>query len=65
MQSFPLEARVTPVELSIDSALSPSVNLGTSWQERSVLLTDDKRLLKEVSDVDALSKQKGELWEVN
>jgi hypothetical protein len=53
MQSFPLEARVTPVELPINSALSPSVNLGTARQERSMLLSDDKRLLREGSDRDA------------
>ncbi len=52
MQSFPSEARGTPVELLIDSALSPSVNLETAWQERSVLLSGDKRLLREGNDVD-------------
>ncbi len=58
-QSFPLEVRVPPVELSINSALSPSVNLKTAPQERSVLLADDKRLLREGSEVDLLSNQKG------
>ncbi len=43
------------------SALSPSVNLGTARGERSVLLLDDKRLLREGSDVDTLSDQKGKL----
>jgi hypothetical protein len=37
---FPLEARVTPVGLSIDSAL----NLGTASQGRSMLFTVEKNL---------------------
>jgi hypothetical protein len=58
MQSVLLEAMVTPVGLSIDSALSPSVNLETAQQERSVLLSGDKRLLREGSEVDLISNQK-------
>ncbi len=46
-QSFPLEARVTPVELSIDSAISLLINLETAQQGRSVLLSDEQRLLFE------------------
>jgi hypothetical protein len=45
----------------LGSALSPSVNLGTARRERSMLLSDDKRLLREGSDVDALSNKKGKL----
>jgi hypothetical protein len=59
MQSFLSEARVTSVELSIDSALSPSVDLETAQQERSMLLVGDNRLLREGSDVVPLSNQKG------
>jgi hypothetical protein len=59
MQSFPQKARVTPVELLIDSALSPSVNLETAQQERSMLLAGGERLLREGSDVVLLSDQKG------
>ncbi len=40
-------------------ALSPSVNLETARQERSVLLADDKRLLREGNEVDLLCNQKG------
>jgi hypothetical protein len=40
-------------------ALSPSVNLETAQQERSVLLVGDKRLLREGNDVALLSNQKG------
>ncbi len=36
-----------------------SVNLETAWQERSVLLAGDKRLLREGGDVVLLSNQKG------
>jgi hypothetical protein len=43
-QNFSLEARVTPIELSIDTALSPSVNLETAQQERNVLLSGDKKV---------------------
>jgi hypothetical protein len=42
-----------------ESALSPSVNLETAQQERSVLLADDERLLREGNEVDLLSNQKG------
>jgi hypothetical protein len=56
---FPLEARVTPVEPSINSVLSPSVNLETAQQERSLLLSGDKWLLRGGSDVDSLYNQKG------
>ncbi len=59
MQSFPLEARATPIELLINSALSPSVNLETARQERSMLLSGDKRLVSEGSDVDLLCNQNG------
>jgi hypothetical protein len=59
MQSSPLEARVTPVELSINRALSPSVNLETARQERSMLLSGDERLLREGSEVDSINNQKG------
>ncbi len=44
MQSFPLEARVTPVELSIDSAVSLLQNLEAAWQGRSVLFLDEQKL---------------------
>ncbi len=44
-QSFPQEARVTPVELSIDSAIGLLPNLETAQQERSVLLLDEQNLL--------------------
>ncbi len=59
MQSLPLEARVTPVELLIYSALSPLIALEKAQWERSVLLLGDKRLLREGSDVDSLCNQKG------
>ncbi len=59
MQSFPLEARVTPVELSINSALSPLITLETAWWERSVLLSSDKRFLREGMNVDLSCNQKG------
>ncbi len=55
---FPLEARVTPVELLIDSALSPLITLETARQERSVLLSGDKRLLRESWKRVLLSKPK-------
>jgi hypothetical protein len=58
-QSFPLEVRVAPVKLLIQSALSPSVNLETAQQGRSMLLADDKRLLGERTEVDLLCNQKG------
>jgi hypothetical protein len=54
LQSLPSEARVTPVELSIKRVLSPSVNLETAQQERSMLLSGDKRLLREGNGVDLL-----------
>jgi hypothetical protein len=38
--------------------LSLSVNLETAQQERSMLLVDDKRLLREVNEVDSLCNQK-------
>jgi hypothetical protein len=44
-QIFPKEARVTPVELSIDSAIGLLPNLETARQERSVLLADEQNLL--------------------
>ncbi len=46
-QSFPEEARVTPVELSIDSAISPLLNLEAARQGRSVLFSDEQKLLFE------------------
>jgi hypothetical protein len=45
MQSFPEEARVTPVELSIDSAVSLVLNLEVAQQGRSVLFSDEQKLL--------------------
>ncbi len=39
-------------------ALSSSVNLETARQERSMLLADDKRLLREGNEVDLLCNQK-------
>ena len=47
MQSFPEEARVTPVELSIDSAVSLVLNLEIAQQGRSVLFSDEQKLLFE------------------
>ena len=47
MQSFPQEARVTPVELSIDSAVSLLLNLEAAQQGRSVLFLDEQKLLFE------------------
>ncbi len=44
-QSFPEEARVTPVELLVDSAISLLINLETAQQGRSVLLSDEQKLL--------------------
>jgi hypothetical protein len=44
-QSFPKEARVIPVELSIHSAVGLLANLETAQQERSVLLLDEQNLL--------------------
>jgi hypothetical protein len=40
-------------------ALSPSVDLETARQERSMLLVRDERLMREGSDVVLLSNQKG------
>jgi hypothetical protein len=45
MQSFPEEARVTPVELSIDSAVSLLLNLEAARQGSSVLFSDEQTLL--------------------
>ena len=42
---FPQEARVTPVELSIDSAIGPLLNLEAAQQGRSMLLSDEQNLL--------------------
>jgi hypothetical protein len=39
--------------------MSPSVNLETAQQERSMLLSGDNRLLREGNDVDLLCNQKG------
>jgi hypothetical protein len=47
MQSFFLEARVTPVELSIKSAISLLLNLEAAQQGRSVLFSDEQKLLFE------------------
>jgi hypothetical protein len=47
MQSFPKKARVTPVELSIDSAISLLLNQGAARQGRSALFSDEKKLLFE------------------
>jgi hypothetical protein len=47
MQSFPWEARVIPVELLINSAISLLINLETARQGRSMLLSDEQRLLFE------------------
>jgi hypothetical protein len=47
MQSFPLEARITPVELLIDSAVSLLLKLEAAQQERSVLFSDEQKLLFE------------------
>ncbi len=44
-QSFPQEARVTLVGLSIDSAVGLLPNLETARRERSVLLLDEQNLL--------------------
>jgi hypothetical protein len=44
-QSFPKEARVTPVELSIDISINLSSNLETARQERSMLLLVEQKLL--------------------
>jgi hypothetical protein len=44
-QSFSYETRVTPVELSIDSAIGLSSNLETARRERSVLLLVEQKLL--------------------
>jgi hypothetical protein len=41
------------------TSLSPSVNLEIAQPERSVLLEDDKRLLKESNEVDSLGDQIG------
>jgi hypothetical protein len=45
MQGFPKEARVTPVELLIDSAVSLLHNLEAARQGRSVLFSDEQKLL--------------------
>jgi hypothetical protein len=45
MQSFPWVARVTPVELSIDSAVSLLLNLEVAQQGRSMLFSDEQKLL--------------------
>ncbi len=55
----PRKSRITPVELLIDSALSPSVYLETAQQERSMLLAGEKRLLREGNEVDLLCNPKG------
>jgi hypothetical protein len=47
MQRFPLEARVTPIELSIDSAVSLLLNLEAARQGRSVLFSDEQKPLFE------------------
>jgi hypothetical protein len=44
---FPQEERVTPVELSIDSAVSLLLNLEAAQPGRSVLFSDEQRLLFE------------------
>jgi hypothetical protein len=44
MQSFRQEARVTPVELSINSAVSLLSNLEAARQGRSVLFSDEQKL---------------------
>ena len=45
--------------LKVGPALSPLITLEMAQQERSLLLLDDKRLLREGSDVDLLCNQKG------
>ncbi len=45
--NFPLDARVAPVEVLYNSALSPLITLETAQQEKSVLLLSEKRLLFE------------------
>ncbi len=47
MQSFPQESKVTPVELSIKNAVSPLLNLEAAQQGRSVLFSDEQKLLFE------------------
>jgi hypothetical protein len=47
MQSFPDEARVTTVELLIDNAVSLLLNLEAAQQGRSVLFSDEQKLLFE------------------
>jgi hypothetical protein len=47
MQSFPEEARVTPAALSIDSAVSLLLNLEAAQQGRSMLFSDEQKLLFE------------------
>ena len=42
---FPQEARVTPVELLINSAVGPLLNLEAARQESSMLLSDEQSLL--------------------
>jgi hypothetical protein len=42
---FPQEARVAPVELLIDSAVGPLLNLEAAQQGRSLLLSDEQNLL--------------------
>jgi hypothetical protein len=46
-QSFLWEARVTPVELSINSAINPLLNLEAAQRGRSVLFSDEQKLLFE------------------
>jgi hypothetical protein len=47
MQSFLYEVRVTPEELSIDSAVSLLLNLEAARYGRSVLFSDEQKLLFE------------------
>jgi hypothetical protein len=42
---FPQEVRVTPVELLINSAIGPLLNLEAAQLGRSVLLSDEQNLL--------------------
>ncbi len=44
-QSFPWEARVTLVELLIDSAVGLLLNLEAAQQQRSMLLSGEQNLL--------------------
>jgi hypothetical protein len=47
MQSFPWEARVTPVQLSIDNVVSLLLNQEAAQQGRSVLFSDEQKVLFE------------------